>query len=176
MIYYQNKKQNVFTQETSFVITFVINRARIFMRLKKYTILHKKWNFYSDFDRALAINLWLTRSFFICILLTTKCQSWNIYLSLKTVFLYSGKSGNSKDICGDDKFKEDGDPWNVEAQTAFLGPNLWDKTLPYDTDLKVAHVSILFIWLSKLYLNVPVCIRFYYFHFIFIYVILFWII
>ena len=61
------------------------------------------------------------------------------------VFLYSGKSsGNSKDICGnDDKFKEDGDPWNVEAQAAFLGPNLWDKTLPYDTDLKVTHVSIL---------------------------------
>lgn len=55
-----------------------------------------------------------------------------------------GKSGgNSKDICGDDKFKEDGDPWNVEAQAAFLGPNLWDKTLPYDTDLKVTHVSIL---------------------------------
>ncbi|KAG4071532.1 hypothetical protein HA402_011686, partial [Bradysia odoriphaga] len=51
----------------------------------------------------------------------------------------NGKSGNSKDICGDDKFKEDGDPWNVEAQAAFLGPNLWDKTLPYDTDLKVTH-------------------------------------
>lgn len=56
----------------------------------------------------------------------------------------TGKSGNSKDICGDDKFKEDGDPWNVEAQAAFLGPNLWDKTLPYDTDLKVTQVSILF--------------------------------
>lgn len=58
-------------------------------------------------------------------------------------FVIAGKSGNSKDICGDDKFKEDGDPWNVEAQAAFLGPNLWDKTLPYDTDLKVTHVSIL---------------------------------
>ncbi|XP_037035227.1 hepatic leukemia factor isoform X17 [Bradysia coprophila] len=53
----------------------------------------------------------------------------------------NGKSGNSKDICGDDKFKEDGDPWNVEAQAAFLGPNLWDKTLPYDTDLKYADLD-----------------------------------
>ncbi|XP_018914313.1 hepatic leukemia factor isoform X6 [Bemisia tabaci] len=33
--------------------------------------------------------------------------------------------------------KEDTDLWsNVEAQAAFLGPNLWDKTLPYDADLK----------------------------------------
>lgn len=30
----------------------------------------------------------------------------------------------------------------MEAQAAFLGPNLWDKTLPYDTDLKVTQVSI----------------------------------
>lgn len=56
-----------------------------------------------------------------------------------TVFLFSGKT--NKDICGDDKQKDDGDPWNVEAQAAFLGPNLWDKTLPYDTDLKVHQVS-----------------------------------
>ncbi|XP_037035213.1 hepatic leukemia factor isoform X4 [Bradysia coprophila] len=61
----------------------------------------------------------------------------------------SGKSGNSKDICGDDKFKEDGDPWNVEAQAAFLGPNLWDKTLPYDTDLKVTHYADLDEFLSE---------------------------
>ena len=61
---------------------------------------------------------------------------------IKVVFLFSGKT-NSKDICGgDDKHKEDGDPWNVEAQAAFLGPNLWDKTLPYDTDLKVHQVSV----------------------------------
>ncbi|XP_055703337.1 thyrotroph embryonic factor isoform X8 [Phlebotomus papatasi] len=53
----------------------------------------------------------------------------------------SGKSGNSKDICGDDKHKEDGDPWNVEAQAAFLGPNLWDKTLPYDADLKYVDLD-----------------------------------
>ena len=62
-------------------------------------------------------------------------------LQLKVVFLFSGKA-NNKDICGDDKHKEDGDPWNVEAQAAFLGPNLWDKTLPYDTDLKVHQVSV----------------------------------
>ncbi|XP_037035222.1 hepatic leukemia factor isoform X12 [Bradysia coprophila] len=61
----------------------------------------------------------------------------------------NGKSGNSKDICGDDKFKEDGDPWNVEAQAAFLGPNLWDKTLPYDTDLKVTHYADLDEFLSE---------------------------
>lgn len=36
---------------------------------------------------------------------------------------------------GDDK-KDDGELWNtVEAQTAFLGPNLWDKS--YENDLKV---------------------------------------
>jgi hypothetical protein len=40
-------------------------------------------------------------------------------------------------ILGDDK-KDDGELWNnVEAQTAFLGPNLWDKT--YETDLKVIN-------------------------------------
>lgn len=38
----------------------------------------------------------------------------------------------------DDK-KDDTDLWtNVEAQTAFLGPNLWDKS--YDTDLKVKTI------------------------------------
>jgi leukemia factor-related protein len=49
----------------------------------------------------------------------------------------NGKSGNSKDLCGDDKHKEDGDPWSVDAPAAFLGPNLWDRTLPYEADLKV---------------------------------------
>ncbi|EDW26682.1 GL20006, partial [Drosophila persimilis] len=59
--------------------------------------------------------------------------------------LFAGKStSNSKEIiCPDDKYKEEGDIWNVEAQTAFLGPNLWDKTLPYDADLKVTQVSII---------------------------------
>lgn len=58
---------------------------------------------------------------------------------------FAGKStSNSKEIiCPDDKYKEEGDIWNVEAQTAFLGPNLWDKTLPYDADLKVTQVSII---------------------------------
>ncbi|XP_055688548.1 hepatic leukemia factor isoform X7 [Lutzomyia longipalpis] len=66
----------------------------------------------------------------------------------------NGKSGNSKDICGDDKHKEDGDPWNVEAQAAFLGPNLWDKTLPYDADLKVHQYVDLDEFLSEN--NIPV--------------------
>ncbi|XP_046390153.1 hepatic leukemia factor-like isoform X2 [Ischnura elegans] len=30
---------------------------------------------------------------------------------------------------------------NVEAQAAFLGPNLWDRTLPYDTDLKYVDLD-----------------------------------
>lgn len=55
------------------------------------------------------------------------------------MFPSAGKSSNSKD--NDDK-KEDHELWsNVEAQAAFLGPNLWDKTLPYDADLKVQEVS-----------------------------------
>ncbi|KAG5682013.1 hypothetical protein PVAND_011407 [Polypedilum vanderplanki] len=60
----------------------------------------------------------------------------------------NGKTSN-KDICGDDKHKEDGDPWNVEAQAAFLGPNLWDKTLPYDTNLKVHQYADLDEFLSE---------------------------
>ncbi|KAJ8938846.1 hypothetical protein NQ318_000813 [Aromia moschata] len=43
-------------------------------------------------------------------------------------------------ILGDDKNKEDGELWNaVDAQTAFLGPNLWDKT--YETDLKYVDLD-----------------------------------
>ncbi|XP_056648069.1 thyrotroph embryonic factor isoform X2 [Diorhabda carinulata] len=43
-------------------------------------------------------------------------------------------------ILGDDKNKDDGELWNtVEAQTAFLGPNLWDKT--YETDLKYVDLD-----------------------------------
>lgn len=68
----------------------------------------------------------------------------------KRFFYPSGKSSNNnKDICGDDKHKEDGDPWNVEAQAAFLGPNLWDKTLPYDSDLKVHQYADLDEFLSE---------------------------
>ncbi|XP_063987169.1 hepatic leukemia factor isoform X2 [Diachasmimorpha longicaudata] len=37
----------------------------------------------------------------------------------------------------EEKKDADGELWgNVEAQAAFLGPNIWDKTLPYDADLK----------------------------------------
>ncbi|XP_045463016.1 thyrotroph embryonic factor isoform X1 [Harmonia axyridis] len=44
-------------------------------------------------------------------------------------------------ILGDDsKSKDDADLWgNVEAQTAFLGPNLWDKS--YETDLKYVDLD-----------------------------------
>ncbi|XP_060520966.1 hepatic leukemia factor isoform X2 [Cylas formicarius] len=43
-------------------------------------------------------------------------------------------------LLGDDKNKDDGELWsNVEAQTAFLGPNLWDKT--YETDLKYVDLD-----------------------------------
>lgn len=49
----------------------------------------------------------------------------------------AGKSVNSKDALEDKK--DDNELW--EAQAAFLGPNLWDKTLPYDPDLKVQEVS-----------------------------------
>ncbi|XP_066148496.1 hepatic leukemia factor isoform X5 [Euwallacea fornicatus] len=42
-------------------------------------------------------------------------------------------------ILGDDK-KDDGELWNtVEAQTAFLGPNLWDKS--YENDLKYVDLD-----------------------------------
>lgn len=44
---------------------------------------------------------------------------------------------NAKDALEDKK--DDSELW--EAQAAFLGPNLWDKTLPYDPDLKVHRVS-----------------------------------
>ncbi|XP_046807484.1 uncharacterized protein DDB_G0283357 isoform X6 [Lucilia cuprina] len=73
--------------------------------------------------------------------------------NLKTRFLpsSSGKStSNSKEvICPDDKYKEEGDLWNVEAQTAFLGPNLWEKALPYDADLKVTQYADLDEFLSE---------------------------
>lgn len=49
--------------------------------------------------------------------------------------MFSGKS------CGKESpdKKDDSELWsNVEAQAAFLGPNLWEKTLSYDSDLKVS--------------------------------------
>ncbi|CAK1554051.1 unnamed protein product [Leptosia nina] len=47
------------------------------------------------------------------------------------------KSVNSKDVLEDKK--DDSELW--EAQAAFLGPNLWDKTLPYDPDLKYVDLD-----------------------------------
>ncbi|XP_012218187.1 thyrotroph embryonic factor isoform X9 [Linepithema humile] len=42
----------------------------------------------------------------------------------------------------EEKKDADGELWgNVEAQAAFLGPNLWDKTLPYDADLKYVDLD-----------------------------------
>lgn len=38
--------------------------------------------------------------------------------------------------------KDDTELWsNVEAQAAFLGPNLWEKTLSYDSDLKYVDLD-----------------------------------
>uniref|UniRef100_A0A8D8ZJR4 Hepatic leukemia factor n=1 Tax=Cacopsylla melanoneura TaxID=428564 RepID=A0A8D8ZJR4_9HEMI len=43
---------------------------------------------------------------------------------------------------GSDKNKDDSELWStVEAQAAFLGPNIWDKTLPYDSDLKYVDLD-----------------------------------
>ncbi|EGI61927.1 Hepatic leukemia factor [Acromyrmex echinatior] len=51
--------------------------------------------------------------------------------------LFSWKQGKDGP---EEKKDADGELWgNVEAQAAFLGPNLWDKTLPYDADLKVLN-------------------------------------
>lgn len=51
--------------------------------------------------------------------------------------LFVGKQGKDGP---EEKKDADGELWgNVEAQAAFLGPNLWDKTLPYDADLKVLN-------------------------------------
>ncbi|XP_075991293.1 PAR bZIP family member Pdp1 isoform X10 [Anticarsia gemmatalis] len=56
-----------------------------------------------------------------------------------------GKSVNNKDPLEDKK--DDSDLW--EAQAAFLGPTLWDKTLPYDPDLKVQEYADLDEFLSE---------------------------
>ncbi|XP_045530955.1 hepatic leukemia factor isoform X8 [Pieris brassicae] len=56
-----------------------------------------------------------------------------------------GKSVNAKDVLEDKK--DDSELW--EAQAAFLGPNLWDKTLPYDPDLKVHEYVDLDEFLSE---------------------------
>ncbi|KAM3968744.1 PAR bZIP family member Pdp1 isoform 2-T2 [Aphomia sociella] len=51
--------------------------------------------------------------------------------------LPTGKSVNNKDELEDKK--DDNELW--EAQAAFLGPNLWEKTLPYDPDLKYVDLD-----------------------------------
>ncbi|XP_013138518.1 PREDICTED: hepatic leukemia factor isoform X3 [Papilio polytes] len=56
-----------------------------------------------------------------------------------------GKSVNAKDTLEDKK--DDTELW--EAQAAFLGPNLWDKSLPYDPDLKVQQYVDLDEFLSE---------------------------
>ncbi|XP_030754078.1 hepatic leukemia factor isoform X4 [Sitophilus oryzae] len=79
---------------------------------------------------------------------------YNYYVGLVNRMVHGKLSGNSKPqhghghsnikdlagtILGDDK-KDDGELWStVEAQTAFLGPNLWDKT--YESDLKYVDLD-----------------------------------
>uniref|UniRef100_A0A146L4W6 Hepatic leukemia factor n=1 Tax=Lygus hesperus TaxID=30085 RepID=A0A146L4W6_LYGHE len=64
---------------------------------------------------------------------------WSQYQQLWRQHMFiNGKS------CGKESpdKKDEVELWsNVEAQTAFLGPNLWEKTLPYDTDLKYVDLD-----------------------------------
>ncbi|XP_075991287.1 PAR bZIP family member Pdp1 isoform X5 [Anticarsia gemmatalis] len=62
---------------------------------------------------------------------------WNQYHIWRQHVFVNGKSVNNKDPLEDKK--DDSDLW--EAQAAFLGPTLWDKTLPYDPDLKYADLD-----------------------------------
>jgi len=56
-------------------------------------------------------------------------------------FLISGKT-TVKEVTNEEK-KEENELWcNIEAQAAFLGPNLWDKTLSYDSDFKEVIIII----------------------------------
>lgn len=68
-----------------------------------------------------------------------------------THVLVAGKSVNNKDTLEDKK--DESELW--EAQAAFLGPNLWDKTLPYDPDLKVHEVSNQHHYLLRVVCLVP---------------------
>ncbi|XP_047525016.1 hepatic leukemia factor isoform X4 [Pieris napi] len=65
--------------------------------------------------------------------------------SVSTKMFFLSKSVNAKDVLEDKK--DDSELW--EAQAAFLGPNLWDKTLPYDPDLKVHEYVDLDEFLSE---------------------------
>ncbi|XP_073949919.1 PAR bZIP family member Pdp1 isoform X4 [Choristoneura fumiferana] len=62
---------------------------------------------------------------------------WSQYHIWRQHVFVNGKSVNSKDTLEDKK--DDSELW--EAQAAFLGPNLWDKTLPYDPDLKYVDLD-----------------------------------
>ncbi|XP_023713879.1 hepatic leukemia factor isoform X2 [Cryptotermes secundus] len=63
-----------------------------------------------------------------------------LLLEQPSIFPLVGKAANKEG--GPEEKKEDGELWcNVEAQAAFLGPNLWDKTLPYDADLKYVDLD-----------------------------------
>ncbi|MPC72465.1 Hepatic leukemia factor [Portunus trituberculatus] len=56
------------------------------------------------------------------------------------LFLFStGKSGGTKDE-GEKKEGGEWEPYNAGA--AFLGPTLWDKTLSYDSDLKLEYMDL----------------------------------
>ncbi|XP_026316621.1 thyrotroph embryonic factor isoform X5 [Hyposmocoma kahamanoa] len=70
---------------------------------------------------------------------------WNQYHIWRQHVFVNGKSINNKDALEDKK--DDNELW--EAQAAFLGPNLWDKTLPYDPDLKVQEYVDLDEFLSE---------------------------
>ncbi|XP_068632957.1 thyrotroph embryonic factor isoform X6 [Battus philenor] len=70
---------------------------------------------------------------------------WSQYHIWRQHVFVNGKSVNAKDALEDKK--DDNELW--EAQAAFLGPNLWDKTLPYDPDLKVQEYVDLDEFLSE---------------------------
>ncbi|XP_026272383.1 hepatic leukemia factor isoform X2 [Frankliniella occidentalis] len=67
---------------------------------------------------------------------------WTHYQQLwrQHQIILNGKSGAGKE--SPEQKKDDTELWSqVEAQAAFLGPNLWDKTLPYDADLKYVDLD-----------------------------------
>ncbi|XP_052752639.1 thyrotroph embryonic factor isoform X9 [Galleria mellonella] len=70
---------------------------------------------------------------------------WSQYHIWRQHVFVNGKSVNSKDALEDKK--DDNELW--DAQAAFLGPNLWEKTLPYDPDLKVQEYVDLDEFLSE---------------------------
>ncbi|XP_018914309.1 thyrotroph embryonic factor isoform X2 [Bemisia tabaci] len=75
----------------------------------------------------------------------TTQSRWTQYQQLwRQHHMFNNFNNNNGKTCGKENSdkKEDTDLWsNVEAQAAFLGPNLWDKTLPYDADLKYVDLD-----------------------------------